>query len=597
MKNIFGFGAILVLMIVSLALSVFAVGPELSSISGKSVDEGSVLSFTVTSTAGDSPSSDTPITFKLCDATSTPCLPAASPLTIGSTEVNLTNTSKTTALFKWTPDYTQTGSYFINLSASDSDSSDNETFTITVADVAPTLSAPALSLGASNQKRSNPLAEEESDKNVNVTGTLTITNAGGETITNLAFSSATGVGKYSSAFTNANSNGAELSATSVAVGASVTATVTLRVPENLDAVDNSQQPTSFNVATLSFTGKRADGTTAITPLSVNVNMQAENNLEFKDANILFQEKSEKIRDNKNIDGIQPGDEIKMQFEVESKFDDKEQVDIEHIELEVLSLGDDEDLDVSEEESVDNLGPEDIESVEIAFTVEEDAKKGKEDMRIILKGEDENGAKHGERWEMSLEIEREDHEISIKSKDLSPKTVSCQSSANLVVGLRNTGRNDEEDVYLRVYSPEIGNFQSNIAAGDVDEDDETTHDLAIPIPEELAPGNYRITMDTYYDVSKKSSTDAVILTKEACSTGKEEVPPEEKKDEQQPIVVVTPPADTDGADKITGGVVAPPAAEEEKATLVESNTFIALLILAYAVVIGGGALVAMKLLRK
>ncbi|MBI2137456.1 hypothetical protein HYU12_02975 [Candidatus Woesearchaeota archaeon] len=611
MKGI-AFGIVFLLTIVAAAVSAFAADPTLTLIDEKVVNEGELLAFTIISSAADSASAETPVTFKMCKALSiadTACtlsVPNAagfSEITVGTTTANITNATKTTAQFNWTPDFTQAGAYFIRVSANDGDSSDAKNFKITVNDVPPLLTVTNLKLGDSKTERSNPRATDEKDRNKNLTGTVTLTNKGGETIKNIKFSKITGTGKYANAFANQNSFGVTLPATVAELlpGASVDATVTLRVPENLDAVDSTLKAAAFNVAQLIFTATKADGT-AIAPITSAVTMQARNNLQIKTSTIQFNGKSEKLSNGKTVDTIKPGMSITVELEVENKFKDDDEVSIEDIEITALSTGDDKDLDVDENENIDDLGPEDTETIQLEFTVEDDARKGREPLEITLEGIDENGAIYGEKWEVDLDIEREDHEISVQSTSLSSETISCQEATELTVQIKNTGRNKEDDVFLRVFSPEIANYQSNLEIGTLDENDENTQRFAIPVPESLVPGSYRVTIETYYDVGKKSDTDAEIIKKEAC------VKPQEPAKPQEPsvpdvVVVPTPPTTvtqpttptttTTQQPPITGAVTATP----EKESFLDSSAFMALLILGYVVVLGGGALALIKLLRK
>ncbi len=593
MKKMFGLASVLVLMIVAMAVSV-AANPLLSGIGAKSVNEGSRLSFLITSTAADNPASS-PTAFRICSVVSPAvnCIGTApnangfSSLAIGATTANITNLSNTQAQFNWTPDFTQSGTYTIRFNASDADSSTAENVVITVADVPPSFTVTSLSLGSKSQDRSNPKADDEKDFNVNVSGIVTITNTGGETIKNLKFDRVTGLSKYSSSFANVNSNSVSLAATELAPGASTTATVILRVPENLDAINSNGDHVAFDVAQLTFSGTKSDGV-ALSPVTSSVSMMAENNLKFNLGKLLFDSKSEKIDDGDTVKDIKPGMVIELELELESKLKDKDDLDIEDIVVTVESTGDTDDLDVDEEDEIDAIGPEETATSTISFDVEDDALKGKESMVISLEGVDENGAKHGETWELTLDITREDHEIGIKSATLIPSSLSCEASAELSVSIRNTGRRDEDKVYLRVYSTEL-NFNSNVEIGSLDSNDEETRTFTLPVAVDAASGTYRVNIETYYNVGTKSDTDAKVLAKQACEKAQ---PP--KKEEKGPIVVV--PLPDNGIVKTPTPEVVTPAPEPKKGFL-DSKAFIAVLILGYVAVLGGGSIVLIKLLRK
>ncbi len=590
MKKIFGLASVLVLMIVAMAVSV-AANPVLSGIGAKSVNEGSMLSFTIASTAADNPAGF-PTSFRICRVISpaVDCIGAApstngfSSLAIGTTTANITNLSNTQAQFNWTPDFGQAGTYTVRFNASDADSSTSENVVISVADVPPSFSVASLSLGSRNQDRSNPKADNDRDFNVNVTGIVTITNTGGEAVTNFKFNSIVGLSKYSGAFVNPNSFGVTLAAATLAPGASTTATVTLRVPENLDAVNNNGEHVAFDVAQLSFSGTKADGVTALSPVTVPVSMMAENNLRFKSARALFDGRTLRVDDGDTIDNIKPGTRVDLELEVESRFKDADNVDVEDIVVLAESIGDQDDLDVDEDVDVDSLSPGDVEIVAISFEVEPDASRGDESMVITLDGIDENGARYGERFDLALEIDREDHEISILSASLSPKAVSCEASSDLVVSIRNTGRRDEDKVFLRVFSTELNNFNRNVDIGALNENDEETTAFTIPVPVDTPAGTYRLNIETYYNVGTRSDNDAAILTKQACGAEKEPEPPV-----KEPVVVVpvTP----------TNQTPVGPVLPETKGSFLDSTAFTALLILGYVVVLGGGTLMLIKLLRK
>ncbi len=579
MKKTFGLASVLVLMIVAMAVSVLAQQPTLPSIGDKTINEGQLLQFTGTLAAG--PDSGNSV-FTICSAGSATgsCIGAAS-IVLAGTTANITNLSDTQFQFNWTPSFSAAGTYFINFSVKDANSMENQTIKITVADVPPSFTVTSLALGSKSQDRSNPKSDNEKDRNINVTGIVTITNMGGETIKNLKFDKVTGLSKHSSSFANENSKSVTLAATELAPGASTTATIILRVPENLDAINSNGDHIAFDVAQLTFSGTKSDGITALSPVTSPVSMIAENNLKFKLGKILFDSKSEKIDDGDKVD-VKPGMAIELELEIESKLKDKDDIDIEDVVVTVESTGDTDDLDVDEEDEIDAISPEETAASTISFEVEDDASKGEESIVIRLEGIDENGAKHGEKWNIDLDIKREDHEIEIKSATLTPSSLSCESSAELSVNIRNTGRRDEDKVYLRVYSTEL-NFNSNVEIGSLGSNDEETRAFTVPVPVDAAAGTYRVNIDTFYNVGTKSNTDAKVLVKQACVKAQ---PP--KAEEKEPIIVVPLP---------TNQTPVAPFVPEEKASFLDSTAFMALLIFGYVVVLGGGALVLIKLLRK
>ncbi len=611
MMKIAKFGIVLLFTLLSLAAAALA-QPALNAIADQTVNEGQLLSFTITSSAADNPAATTPVTYKFCDSTAftgtTPCT-LTSPnsvgfaeITVGSTKVNLSNTSATSAQFNWTPSPTQEGIYKFKVSAEDADSENSKIFTVTVKDVAPSLTVPAkVILGGTSQRRSNPNHDNAEDREVNVTATFTITNNGIEQLTALtgAFvlggdSSKASKGGLSLADLN---NKISMDKTSLNPGESATVTLEMRVPEKLSAVDTKGVPTAWNVASINVVGTRTQSghTSEKVTTPVTLTLQAENRLVINDGKITFDTKSEGINDGENVKDVRPGDEMTLEVELENKFRDKEDVTIESIE--VLAESDD-DIDVDESEDGNDLDAEDTDTVELNFNVDDNTPKSDQELVITALGEDENGAVHGETWTITLEVDREDHEIDIRGLELTPETAACEADVVLSVDVRNTGRRDEDSVYVRVSAPDL-KFSKISEELSLDEDDDDTEVFAIPLSEDLKAGTYRITVDTYYDTSKKSQSDGIILKKSDCNPDAavpDDDTPTQDGTQQPPVVVVTPPTQQQPDNNTPAPTVQSPVVQDSK-SFFDSTAFLVLIILGYVVVLGTGVAIVIKLLRK
>src|SRR3989338_1770001 len=128
-----------------------------------------------------------------------------------------------------------------------------------------TSSASTLPYGGPGQKASNPNHDDEDERDVNITVSLTLSNAGSSALTvdNAAF---TGIVTESRFAQRTN----PLPIT-IAASGSASISVTLRVPENLDAVGADLKPIVHNIGTVKF----RSGTTDLTQ-SIGITMQREN---------------------------------------------------------------------------------------------------------------------------------------------------------------------------------------------------------------------------------------------------------------------------------------------------------------------------------
>ncbi len=576
MKNVFK--SVLFILVLVLSAAFVAANPIINPVADQTVNEGSLLTVQVTSTAPDGAS---PLITKLCQPA--PCVPSLSEITIGSTKANFTNLTLTTAEFRWQPDFSQAGSYTFNLTVSDGDSFSNDTFVVTVNNVPPKLTTTAtLALGGDIQERSDPNHDTDDKREVYVTGTITVKNDG-EPVTGLAGTVAVATG-----FTSNDVNITfTLPKTALATGESIAVPVTVRVPQKLDAVTRALVTSAVNVATITFS---ATPTFTVGPVSgtTQLALQAENNLKIKDVKVRFDGKSENVDDGDTVDDMKPGMNVEFEIELENRFKDKEDVTIEDVEVKVISGG---ELDIDESEDVGDLGAEDKETVKLESSIDADADDGTFSVEISAEGVDEFGARHGERIVVDFEVKRKSHEIEIKSVTLNPPTVSCEKETRLTADIRNSGRRDEDDVVVRLTSPELS-FGAVSDKLSLDQDDEDTVSFNIPVPESIArPANYRVTVDTYFNTDTKSNSEVVLLSVAKCGAEDEKekvTPPEEGKKDEVTVITVPP---TQPQVNVT-----PQEQPAAKKSFLETPQYVALLVLGYVVVLGGGAALLIKLMK-
>lgn len=587
MKNVFKAALFMLVLVLSAALIYApAANPAFSpAIGAKSVNEGQPLNFVVTSSAADVG----PINFSVCQTP--PCtgtkvnvLNNFSQITIVGTKVNYSYLSPTQLGFNWTPDFTQSGTYTFRFNVTDDDTNANaEDVTVTVVDVPPKLTATAtLTLGGENQERSNPNHDTIERREVNVSGTITLKNDASESMSGLK-----GTASVASGFSESDLRiNFTLPKTTLAAGESMSVPVSIRVPQKLNGVTNALAAAAVNIGSIKFdanpavTGGTVSGTTQL-------DVRAENNLRLKDVKIRFDGKSENVDDRDTVKDLKPGMTVVFEIEVENRFKDKEDVTIEDVEVKAVSNG---ELDIDEDDDIGDLGAEDTDTVSFESVIDEDADDGTFTVEISAEGLDEFGARHGEKITVDFEIKRKSHEIEIKSLVLNPPTVSCEKEATLTASIRNSGRRDEEEVYVNIASPEL-NFGARSDKLELDQDDEDTVSFNIPVPQDAArPANYRITVDTYFNTGTKSNSDAALLSIAQCKGAEEEEEPT-AEEKQPPVTVVTPPPAAEQPKQ----PVTP--AQPAKKPFTETPQYLALLALGYVAVLGGGGLLLFKLLQK
>ncbi len=596
MKNVFKAVLFAIVLVLSAAFVYSAANTPafLPAIGAKSVNEGQPLNLILAATIADTGA----INFSACQIVAPAVNCAGTPVnanalstapisvSIGATMFNYSYIDATHMGFNWTPDFTQKGTYKFRFNVSDDDTTlSAEDVVVTVNDVPPKLIVTGqLNIGSTLQARSNPNHDSINSRGQNVSGSIQITNEGtaSEDLTAITAKLAT-EGGFSESDLKINFT---VPQATLKPGESVTMPVKVRVPEKLDAVTQSLlTPSPFHVATIIFSAVSSTGVPVTA--STQITLQAENNLEIVDnVKILYNGKSKSVGSDTTVKDIRAGQEIELEVNVKNTLTEKADVEIQDVTVRAVSGG----LDIDEEEDLGGLSPQDKEKVKFTITIDEDADDNTYDLEISVEGRDEFGARHGERIIIQLEIKRKSHEVEIKGILVNPPSVSCEKEARASVSIRNSGKNKENDVVVRVASPEL-NFGAMTDPVELDEGDEDSASFTIPIPASLPrPANYRINIETYYSTSTLSNSDVVLLKVDKCGPAEEVQPPVAAPPKAEPPVVVIPPA------IVTTQVNESKSAPAEK-PFIQTPQYMALLAMGYLVVLGGGAALLIKLLRK
>ncbi|MBI2134512.1 lamin tail domain-containing protein [Candidatus Woesearchaeota archaeon] len=264
-------------------------------------------------------------------------------------------------------------------------------------------------------------------------------------------------------------------------------------------------------------------------------------LRITDLDIKVGSKSDKnVQNNSRIKKeAAPGDKISFDLEIKNFFTNDEDLEIEDIDVQItiedIDDGDDLDGDASEFD----LKAQKDDNVKIDFEVPLEVDEDTFDVLIEVEGRDENGTNHEIRWELQLDVEKENHEIRVLRATATPSEIKCQRTVSINTEIINTGADDEDDVTLEISSPELGiNSVTNAIELDSGTDDNRfTKTATASISNDLLSGIYPIKVNTYYD-GKLSSTETVNLATQQCEQVKDV---REGVQEEKPKVEVITPA--------------------------------------------------------
>jgi hypothetical protein len=281
------------------------------------------------------------------------------------------------------------------------------------------------------------------------------------------------------------------------------------IPTTLDAVDSTLNGVTVNVGTIS---NNRDSTTAA------INMRAANHLVLDKIRITVNDVTKSVSDGSEVRKIKVGDDIAIEITVRNNFggssSDGTNIDIRNIKVRAKTTNS--DLDINEDDTID-VDADDEDVVEFSdLLVEDDTSDGTYNLDITIDGKDTNGARHGAEARIELRVERESHEIDVRSMSLSKTTIACDSpTTDLSVRLANIGKHDEDAVAVSVVNSALG-ISSRLDKIEIDEDESLSRNFNLA-PKTTTPGTYTIDVISYFAGSVESHREQITLTVAACPT--------------------------------------------------------------------------------
>ncbi len=415
------------------------------------------------------------------------------------------------------------------------------------------------------QVGSATIGDDKQDRVENVSTTFQITNNGTVALTDITITS-NADSKYNIEFTN--------KPTTLDIGASATVTVTGKIPLAFDAVDRQTlEEKAFSIGTITVKGK--EGAVDITETS-DLKMQAVNQLEIRKVKVKCDSEEESLDDGEKMENLKPDmNDCIFYVKIENDFNENDKNDQKIGDIEIDTTveveSDSSDIDLDESDDISSFDADDYEEITFDFDIDEEADDGTTEVTLRVYGVDENGAYHGEKWIVKLEIERLKHDVQIKKVSIIPTEVeTCQEdSIKIAVTLYNMGRRDEGESAVQLSLPDF-KFTKKIEDIELDRDDTTTLNFDVQLPLTIKEGLYRGTLKSYFDNLAESDTQTIQIKVIKCST---EIEPDITKEDNKTttIIVPTQPQIPPTIPKATTGATA-----ETKESFTESSAYLGLL---------------------
>lgn len=441
--------------------------------------------------------------------------------------MELDKINNTNANFTWTP--TETGDFNFNASIYN-DTIENETlidsnlFELTVEAEEAEFNAEDVELGSSNQRRSETTST-----------TYEVENTGSYTIENFTIEDNI-ADKYNFTISNVPSN--------------IEPKETIEVDIEID-VPSDQRAGEERLGRITIDGD-STGPSSLSSTNRDVYLETRNNLIIDELDVRVDGRRDRMTSDGLIDRVaQMDSEIEMELVIENRGD----IDIEDIDV----FLDSRDIRAADglEDSIRRIRPDRTDS-NVRFEFQLDPEELDFDldiyeMELEIRGYDENNARHGELWDLELEVERETRDVRFISTSLSTNTVSCENTDfRAETRIRNIGERDLSDANVRVFIDEL-DIDETTRNIDLDRGEARNINFNLEIDEDASPGDYFVNFETR-PRRGNSNTDIDIreLTVEECPDDVDETEPVNGEDDfdlvTDPIVIGEPTEREDANDR-------------------------------------------------
>lgn len=282
-----------------------------------------------------------------------------------------------------------------------------------------------------------------------------------------------------------------------------------------------------------------------------------------------------------------GDEVELEITVHNEFSSSSNIEIEDVKIDMVVQDLDDGSDLEKDTSEFKVRDDQKKKQSLHFTVPDNIEEGTYKINLKVVGQDENGARHSDEWNINLEVEKRNHDLLIREFRFSPNNgLACgETIKSLVTRIENRGSNFEEDVRITIEQDKLDVYIEQVFELDNDLDDEDseyrkTHTVLVPSDAEA--GVYPFTLWVYYDEDVPFDYSEQTLVVEDCADQATQPKDDDSGDDDGTVVITSPPT-----------VQQPPEPEQQQ-ELVDEPWFVAALAIV-AVVILGMLLAVVKIL--
>jgi hypothetical protein len=291
----------------------------------------------------------------------------------------------------------------------------------------------------------------------------------------------------------------------------------------------------------------------------------------------------------SIDNVEPGNKIEIKIKVQNVYPsgsaDPEITDIEVDQADIEDIDDGDDLEPDDEpDDFDLDDPGDKKTITLEYKVPIRVDEDTFDLTVEIEGVNSTGAKMNVSADFTIEIDKENHLLSIERLSLENEQVKCGRSTDLSFLVFNIGGEDEEDVEIRIVNDELEFSVSEILdldEGGEDDDTEFGSNYRVNVPKNTPSGTYSIVATVDYRNGRESERETVDLIVD-CEPAAAPTPTPTPKPKPTTTVVTQPTPTNTVTQPATPQTVTVPATTQGsfKPTAKQSDSGLGLIIAAY-----------------
>ena len=257
--------------------------------------------------------------------------------------------------------------------------------------------------------------------------------------------------------------------------------------------------------------------------AMNVAYAARSKLVISDVDVRIGSKTLKnLSDGSSVsEEARPGRTVEVRVETRNDFTRTEDIKIDGITTKVKIENIDNGDDLEQESRDYDLRADSETKFNFKFEIPLEVREDTYNIVITSEGNDVNGTRNLAEVRLKLDVNKQNHDILILQKSLTPNEVSCKrKNIQLSTTLLNIGNDDEDKVTFQILNSQLGiNVEDTfggLRALPNEPESRFSKIYSFDVPNDAEPGSYPLTLRATYDNDRKVTEDEVTLVVDKCT---------------------------------------------------------------------------------